>query len=137
MNNTSAPVVEISLEKMVKAYVKIRARRTEIKAAFDVEDGALVEQLDAVKAALLAHCKDHGVDSVRTSEGLFYRTVKQTYWTSDWEKMHEFILEHAEPSLLDKRINQKHMRELLEENPELLPKGLNSNSTYTISVRKK
>ena len=81
MNNTSAPVVEISLEKMVKAYVKIRARRTEIKAAFDVEDGALVEQLDAVKAALLAHCKDHGVDSVRTSEGLFYRTVKQTYWT--------------------------------------------------------
>jgi len=103
MNNTSAPVVEISLEKMVKAYVKIRARRTEIKAAFDVEDGALVEQLDAVKAALLAHCKDHGVDSVRTSEGLFYRTVKQTYWTSDWEKMHEFILEHAEPSLLDKR----------------------------------
>jgi len=137
MNNTSAPVVEISLEKMVKAYVKIRARRTEIKAAFDVEDGALVEQLDAVKAALLAHCKDHGVDSVRTSEGLFYRTVKQTYWTSDWEKMHEFILEHAEPSLLDKRINQKHMREFLEENPELLPKGLNSNSTYTISVRKK
>jgi len=137
MNNTSAPVVEISLEKMVKAYVKIRARRTEIKAAFDVEDGALVEQLDAVKAALLAHCKDHGVDSVRTSEGLFYRTVKQTYWTSDWEKMHEFILEHAEPSLLDKRINQKHMREFLEENPGLLPKGLNSNSTYTISVRKK
>jgi len=137
MNNTSAPVVEISLEKMVKAYVKIRARRTEIKAAFDVEDGALVEQLDAVKAALLAHCKDYGVDSVRTSEGLFYRTVKQTYWTSDWEKMHEFILEHAEPSLLDKRINQKHMREFLEENPELLPKGLNSNSTYTISVRKK
>lgn len=137
MNNTSAPVVEISLEKMVKTYVKIRARRTEIKTAFDAEDGALVEQLDAVKAALLAHCKDHGVDSVRTSEGLFYRTVKQTYWTSDWGKMHEFILEHAEPSLLDKRINQKHMREFLEENPELLPKGLNSNSTYTISVRKK
>jgi hypothetical protein len=38
---------------------------------------------------------------------------------------------------LDKRLNQKNMREFLESNPDLLPKGLNSNSTYTISVRRK
>lgn len=140
MSNTATqnePFPEVSLDKLVKTYVKIRDRRSEIKKDYEAEDSALVENLDAVKAALLAHCKEHGVDSVRTSEGLFYRTVKQTYWTNDWEKMHAFILEHAEPSLLDRRINQKHMREFLEENPELLPKGLNSNSTYTISVRKK
>lgn len=138
MSNTaiSAPP-EVSLDKLVKAYVNIRDRRSEIKKGYEVEDTVLVDQLDAVRAALLAYCKDHGVDSVRTAEGLFYRTVKQTYWTSDWEQMHKFILEHAEPSLLDKRINQKHMREFLEDNPDLLPKGLNSNSTYTISVRKK
>ena len=128
---------EVSLAKLVKTYVKIRARRSEIKKTFETKDNSLLEDLDDIKAALLNHCKTHGVDSVRTSEGMFYRTVQQKYWTSDWEQMHAFILEHAEPSLLDKRINQKHMREFLEENPELLPKGLNSNSTYTISVRKK
>lgn len=134
---TSIPLPDVSLDKLVKTYVKIRDRRSEIKSTYEAEDTVLVEQLDRVKAALLGHCKEHGVDSVRTSEGLFYRTVKQTYWTNDWEKMHEFILEHKEPSLLDKRLNQKHMREFLEQNPDLLPKGLNSNSTYTISVRKK
>lgn len=138
MNNTATNILpDVSLDKLVKAYVKIRDHRSEIKKAYDAEDTVLVDQLDAVRAALLAHCKEHGVDSVRTAEGLFYRTVKQTYWTSDWEQMHKFILEHEEPSLLDKRINQKHMREFLEDNPDLLPKGLNSNSTYTISVRKK
>jgi|TARA_R110000803_G_scaffold44471_2_gene94109 hypothetical protein len=138
MSNTATNILpDVSLDKLVKAYVKIRDHRSEIKKAYDAEDTVLVDQLDAVRAALLAHCKEHGVDSVRTAEGLFYRTVKQTYWTSDWEQMHKFILEHEEPSLLDKRINQKHMREFLEDNPDLLPKGLNSNSTYTISVRKK
>lgn len=138
MSNTATNILpDVSLDKLVKAYVKIRDHRSEIKKAYDAEDTVLVDQLDAVRAALLAHCKEHGVDSVRTAEGLFYRTVKQTYWTSDWEQMHKFILEHEEPSLLDKRINQKHMREFLEDHPDLLPKGLNSNSTYTISVRKK
>ena len=138
MSNTATNILpDVSLDKLVKAYVKIRDHRSEIKKAYDAEDTVLVDQLDAVRAALLAHCKEHGVDSVRTAEGLFYRTVKQTYWTSDWEQMHKFILEHEEPSRLDKRINQKHMREFLEDNPDLLPKGLNSNSTYTISVRKK
>ena len=131
------PLSGVTLDKMVKTYVKIRDRRSEIKRNYEAEDTALVDDLDKIKAALLAHCKEHGVDSVRTSEGLFYRTVQQKYWTDDWEQMHKFILEHAEPSLLDKRINQKHMREFLEENPKLLPKGLNSNSIYTISVRKK
>jgi hypothetical protein len=114
----------IPLDKLVKTYIKIRDRRSEVKTEFDKEDSILVEQLDAVKGALLEHCKEHDVSSVKTSEGLFYRTVKQTYWTSDWDQMH-------------KRLNQKNMKEFLESNPDLLPKGLNSNSTYTISVRRK
>jgi len=71
----------ISLDKLVKTYIKIRERRSELKAEFDAQDAPLVQQLETVKGALLTHCKQHDVDSVRTSEGLFYRTVKQSYWT--------------------------------------------------------
>ena len=39
------------------------------------------------------------------------------------------------PEFFDKRLNQKNVREFLDENPDKLPKGLNSDSTYTISVR--
>tara|TARA_R100001244_G_C5168645_1_gene131551 strand:- start:1418 stop:1819 length:402 start_codon:yes stop_codon:yes gene_type:complete len=127
----------IPLDKVVRTYVKIRDKRSELKADFDTEDTKLVSQMDTLKGVLLEHCKEHDVTSVKTSEGLFYRTVKQRYWTSDWESMHAFILEHQEPALLDKRINQRHMRVFLGDNPDVLPKGLNSESQYTISIRKK
>jgi len=126
----------LSLEKLTKVYLKITAKRTELKKAFDEEYGALTNERDRIKQALLEHCKEHNVDSVRTSEGLFYRSVRQSYWTNDWESMYEFVLENEVPEFFDKRLNQKNVREYLEENPDKLPKGLNSDSTYTISVRR-
>lgn len=126
----------MSVEKLTKVYLKITAKRTELKTAFDKEYDALTEQRDRIKQALLEHCKEHNVDSVRTSEGLFYRSVTSKYWTSDWESMYEFILENEVPEFFDKRLNQKNIKQFLEENPEKMPKGLNSDSSYTISVRR-
>lgn len=128
---------EIEVAKMVRVYQKIRSKRAELSANFKEEDKALSEKLDAVKAALLRYCDEQGVESVRTAEGLFYRSTKTRYWTSDWESMHKFILEEGVPELLDKRVNQTNMRQYLEENPDVVPMGLNVDSEYTLSVRKK
>ena len=127
----------VSVDKLVKTYAKIRDKRAEITAKYKEEEGQLREKPDKVKSALLGYCKEHEVDSVRTASGLFYRTVKQRYWTSDWESMHKFIMEHDLPEFFEKRLNQTHVRQFLEENPDLLPAGLNVDSEYTISVRKK
>jgi hypothetical protein len=127
----------VSVEKLVKTYAKIRDKRAEIAAKYKEEEGQLREKQDKVKSALLGYCKEHEVDSVRTASGLFYRTVKQRYWTSDWESMHKFVMEHNLPEFLEKRLNQTHVRQFLEDNPDLLPAGLNVDSEYTISVRKK
>ena len=129
--------MNVSVDKLVKTYAKIRDKRAEITAKYKEEEGQLREKQDKVKSALLGYCKEHEVDSVRTPSGLFYRTVKQRYWTSDWESMHKFIMEHDLPEFFEKRLNQTHVRQFLEENPDLLPAGLNVDSEYTISVRKK
>ena len=65
-----------------------------------------------------------------------YRTVKTRYWTSDWSSMYEFIKEHNVLEFFDKRLNQGNVRQFLEENPDLVPKGLNVDSEYVITVRK-
>ena len=98
---------EISADKLTKAYIKIRAERVALSAEF------------------------------KSTEGLFFRTSKVKYWTSDWERMYEFILEHDIPELLDKRLNQTNLKQFLEENPDVMPKGLNIDNEYVISVRKK
>lgn len=126
-----------SVEKLVRVYLKMNVALTDIRHAFEEKEKALKEQMAAVKAALLAHCKEHNVDSVKTAEGLFYRTVKTNYWTNDWESMRKFILEHNALDLLHERIHQSNMKQFLEDNPGLLPPGLNVDSEYTITVRKK
>ena len=128
---------DITPDKLTKAYIKIRAERSALSAKYKEEDGSLSRQLDRLKQAMLDHCDRHNAESVRTSEGLFFRSRKTKYWTSDWDSMHNFIKEHNVPELLDKRLNQTNIREFLEENPTLVPDALNTETELVISVRKK
>ena len=128
---------DITAEKLTKAYIKIRDERAKLSAEYKEKDSVLSRQLERVKQGLLDYCNDHSVESVRTSEGLFYRSVKQKFWTNDWEKMHAFIMEHNVPELLEKRLNQTNLKQFLEENPESQPDCLNVDSEYYMSVRKK
>jgi hypothetical protein len=125
------------LSKLTEVYIKIRDKRSELSAAFQKEDDELKEQQDKIRDALLEYCKENNVESVRTASGLFYRTLKRRYWTSDWESMHRFIIDNEVPEFLEKRLNQSAVKEFLDENPELLPPGLNVESEYSVSVRRK
>ena len=128
---------KITPDKLAKTYLRIRAERSMLSAKYKEEDGNLVRQLYTIKHAMLDHCEDHNVESVRTSEGLFFRSTKKKYWVSEWDAIHKLIVEENAPQLLDKRINQANMREFLEENPDLKPEGLEIEEEVTISVRKK
>ena len=128
---------KVTPDKLAKTYLRIRAERSMLSAKYKEEDGNLIRQLDTIKQAMLDHCEAHNVESVRTSEGLFFRSTKKKYWVSEWDAIHKLIVEENAPQLLDKRINQANMREFLEENPDLKPEGLEIEEEVTISVRKK
>ena len=133
-----AKVVDsVTLEKLTRVYLKIKGERERLSTEFREADDKLVVQQNKIKSALLDHLKDTGAKSVKTDAGTFYRTVKQKYWTSDWESMHKFIMENELPEFFEKRLNQTHVRQFIEENPDLVPAGLNVDSEYAISVRKK
>jgi hypothetical protein len=128
---------KVPVEKLVKVYLKMKAKHDEARIAYEEEEKKLKAQMDKVKAALLVYCKEQNIESVRTEEGLFYRTVKVNYWTNDWESMRQFIVEQGVPELLHERLHQGNMKQFLEANPEVLPPGLNVDSEYTITVRRK
>jgi hypothetical protein len=128
---------KVPVEKLVKVYLKMKAKHDEARIAYEEEEKILKAQMDRVKAALLVYCKEQNIESVRTEEGLFYRTVKSNYWTNDWESMRKFIVEQGVPELLHERLHQGNMKQFLEANPDLLPPGLNVDSEYTITVRRK
>lgn len=127
---------EISTEKLVSIYIKMRDKRAAIKAAYEEEDKGIRDQMDAVEQHLLETCKRAGADSIKTKMGTVIRGVRTQYWTSDWENMHRFIIENNAPELLERRISQSTMKEFLENNPDKLPPGLNADARYTVTVRR-
>ena len=128
--------VEIPLEKHTRIYIKMREKKAEVTHEMEDKIGKIDSDMKAVKSAILQHMKDIGAESLKTSAGVVYRTVRTTYATSDWESMNKFILEHSVPELLEKRIHQTNMKAFLEENPELIPAGLNANSEYSVTIRR-
>lgn len=128
---------DITADKLAAIYIKIRDARQEIRRKYDEEDGKLEAQLEIVKAELLNLCKMTGADSLRTKAGTVTRTVQTQYSISDWGSMYDFIREHDAPQLLAQRLHQGNIKAFLEENPDTMPKGMNMNSQYTITVRRK
>jgi alpha-galactosidase/6-phospho-beta-glucosidase family protein len=129
-------MTDTPIEKLTRVYIKMRDAKAKLAAEFKEKEGSLNAQMDQVKAALLDYCKEHEVESVRTTSGLVYRSKKTRYWTSDWEAMHRFVVENNVPEFLEKRLNQTVVKTFLEENPETVPPGINADSEYTITVRK-
>jgi hypothetical protein len=127
----------VPVEKLVKVYLKMNARLGEMRATYDAEEKALKAQMVQVKALLLDYCKVQNVESVKTTEGLFYRSVTTRYWTNDWESMGRFVVENNAPDLLEKRLHQGNVKQFIENNPDLVPPGLNVDSEYSITVRRK
>ena len=128
---------DMSVERLTGVYIKIRDARTALAAKFKAEDGELQEQLEQIKRALLDYCETNCLESARTTAGTFYRTVKTRYWTSYWESVYKFVIDQNMPELFEKRLNQTVLKELIEEDTDFALQGLNSDSEYVITVRKK
>ena len=126
----------IPLDKLVKIYRKLRARMTQLTQEYDTQAEILTAQQDEIKNAIKEQMKAMGVTSVRTTEGTAVMSVKTLYTTQDWDSFKKFMIEHEAIDLLEKRIAQLNMKQFLEENPGVVPPGLNSTSEFDISVRK-
>ena len=125
-----------SVDRLTGVYIKIRSAIAEMKERHKEELSELEEKLEMVSEQLLEICNDQEVDSLRTSQGTVSRRVASRFWTSDWDSFYEFVKEHDAPYLLEQRIHKANMKQFLEENPDAVPMGLQTDNRYVIYVRK-
>jgi DnaJ-domain-containing protein 1 len=126
----------IPLDKLALIYRKIRDKISTLTKEYDTQVELLKAQQDEIKFAMKDQMKALGVKSVRTDMGTVTLTTKTRYATQDWDSFKEFVLEHKMVDLLEKRIAQINMAHFLEENPTIVPPGLNSTTEYDITVTK-
>jgi hypothetical protein len=126
----------IPLDKLAKVYRKMRDQISELTKEYDTKVEVLKAQQEEIKHAMKEQMQALGVTSVRTPQGTVVLSVKTRYSTADWDSFKKFVVEHDALDLFEKRIAQGNMKQFLEENPGVVPPGLNSNAEYDVSVRK-
>jgi ribosomal protein L4 len=133
---TETETETIPLDRLAKIYRKIRSEIATLTQEYDTKVEALKAQQEELKNAMKDMMKTMGVTSVRTAQGTVVLSVKTRYNTQDWDSFKKFVVEHDAVDLLEKRIAQTNMSQFLEENPGLVPPGLNSHAEFEISVRR-
>lgn len=128
---------DIPINTIVDTYIRIRDTKDALTNKYKAEAAELDEQMAVLKHKLLEVSKETGVTSFSTSNATAYRTIKNRFWTNDWESFYGFMREHGAMELLEKRIHQMNMKEFMEQNPDAHPPGLNIDSEYEITIRRK
>lgn len=129
--------LEVPIDKIVDTYIKIRDKKDALTNQYKQDAAALDEEMAVLKHKLVEISKDTGVTSFSTPTATAFRTVKTRYWTNDWESFYGFLQEHGAMQLLEKRIQQSNMKDFMEQNPDKHPPGLNIDSEYDITIRRK
>jgi hypothetical protein len=129
--------MDITADQLVAIYIKMRDAKDTVKRDMEQQINQIDEQMQVIAQQILEICKETGAESIRTAHGTAYRTIKQRFWTNDWEAMHKFIRENEAMELLERRIHQTNMKQFLEEHPDLKPAGLNIDREYAVTIRRK
>jgi hypothetical protein len=122
----------IPMDRLAKIYIKIRTKVQELTK--DISE--LEAQKDEVANAMREQMKLIGSKSVRTDFGTVTMQLKTRYTSQDWDSFKTFMMQNDALDLVERRISQLNMAKFLEENPGLVPPGLNADSEYTITVKK-
>ena len=126
----------IPIDKLTKIYRKIKAEIDQLTKEYDTRVEVLKASQDELKFAIKDHMKALGVSYVKTEFGTVSMVHKTRYSTQDWDSFKQFVVEHEVVELLEQRIAQTNMAKFLEDNPGVVPPGLNAFSDFEIRITK-
>lgn len=122
-------------DKLVTAYIAIRDKRSELKSQYEEQDSGLETDMEKIELAILEHCKENNIESLKTAHGTAYKRIRERFWATDWDAFNQYVREHDAIELYEKRIHQGNMKQFLEDHPGSTP-PINVDRKFTISVRR-
>lgn len=121
---------------LVRAYLRLRTARSELKAKYDEEDKKLKQKMERLEQTMAKALADANTESMRTEVGTFYRQVDITPRGDDWEAFYAWVREHDAFDALERRIKKTFIAEYMAEHEGGVPPGVSVFREYVIRVRK-
>lgn len=130
-------VTSESVEDLSTEYIKIRTEREVLKEKFDNEDKVFTDQLAEIENKLVQIMLADNTTSMSTEKTIIIKRVMNRYNPTNWEAVYRLVDKYKAYGVLHKRIHDTNMRDFLEEHPDEYPEGLNVDSRYAVTVKRK
>lgn len=130
------PQVALDLGRLTKAHINIRDARAALKKQYDDADVDLKASQERLENAMLDHLNKHGMESVRTEFGTFYKQEDIKPSGSDWQALYDWIKEHDAWDALERRIKKTFVSEYMEAHQGSLPPGVSVHREFVVRVRR-
>jgi len=126
-----------SVEDLSSEYIKIRTEREVLKEKFENDDKVFGDRLAEIENKLVQIMLADNTTSMSTAKTVIIKRVVKRYNPTNWEAVYRLVDKYKAYGLLHKRVHDTNMRDFLEEHPNEYPEGLNVDSRYAVTVKRK
>ena len=127
----------MDLEELSQRYLVLRRDRDILKERYVEQDSVLEKEMAELEASMIEQLNAANATSINTKSATILRRVTKRYNPSNWDSVYKLVDKYKAYGLLHKRIHDGNMATFLEEHPEEYPKGLNLDSRYAVTVKRK
>lgn len=125
----------MKLDQIVERYVKLRDRKTQLKAAYEASVADINTAMARLENAIQATLDKQGVEAVRTEHGTAFKSTSTSATVADWDSLLSFVRENERWDMLEKRVAKTAVDAFREEHDDL-PPGVNYRQAISIGVRR-
>ena len=125
-----------NLERLLRGYMAMRTKRSEIKREYEEKDGALKGKIALVEVQLMRMMKASGSDTLKV-KGVAQAigTMKAYTKAKDWDAIWSFIEKTGKLDLLQRILSVGAVQEYMDANNGELPPGVDVTQERTVTVR--
>jgi hypothetical protein len=129
-----SPSTHANVERLVGLYLVVREEIERLKEKHKKELEKAVDLQKELTGKITDFLSQHGVDSVKTSAGTAYSSVKYSASLADPEAFMKYVISNQNWDLLDRKANVTACRAFVDQH-NTLPPGVNLSSIETLGVR--
>jgi hypothetical protein len=133
---TQRKPMDYTTEQCVSRYVELRDEITNIQDKAKADVAALEELQTLISDELFTRLKASGGTSINTGAGSVVAKSTTSFIATDMGEVLRYIRETGKPELLQARLSSSACREFADYNGGMLPPGIGTKTTHSITIRR-
>jgi hypothetical protein len=124
-----------TVDDAVAAYIKLRTKKSTIRAEADQKIGELDSKMGLLENWIKEQADAQGVTSFKTKHGTAFLTTVDFANVGDWDAILKFVQENDAYDMFEKRISKNAVRGYIDKLKNV-PPGVNYGTRIEVNVRK-